>query len=201
MTILSRLLAAIAVTLLLGLTAACGDSDKGDDDSALPDASTSASPSESASGDDEAVLDPEDAMLKYAECMRDQGVDVPDPSPGGGMQIDGRGLSKEQMDAANAACQKWMDMAEPEDGGEPLTEEEKQSFLDMAACMRERGWNYPDPTFDGGRVTQKIEKGEGEGELPQPDDPAFKKDTEECSSKAGMEPPGGAGGSTDEQQG
>ena len=199
MTTIHRLLAAMSLTLLLGLSAACGN-DTDDDGSDLPDAA-GASASESTTADDEEDLDPEDAMLKYAECMREQGVDVPDPTPGGGIQMDGRGLSEDQMDAANAACQKWMDMAEPEDAGEPLTEEEKQSFLDMAACMRERGWNYPDPTFDGGRVTQKIQKGEGEGTLPEPDDPAFTKDQEECSSEAGMEAPGGAGGSTNEQQG
>ena len=195
-----RFLVAAALIIALGMTAACGDSDKGDD-GGLPDAA-GASTSASASADDETDLDPEDAMLKFAECMRDQGVDVPDPTPGGGLHVDGRGLSRDQMEAANEACQKWMDMAEPEDAGEPLTEEEKQSFLDMAACMRERGWNYPDPTFDGGRVTQKLEKGEGEGTLPEPDDPAFQKDTEECSSEAGMEPPGsGDGGSTDVQSG
>ena len=200
MTILSRLLTAIAVILVLGLSTGCGDDSSKDGDSALPDAAGASS--EAPADDDEADLDPEDAMLKFAECMREQGVDVPDPTAGGGIHVDGRGDPQEQMEAAQAACQKWMDMAEPEDGGEPLTEEEKQSFLDMAACMRERGWNYPDPTFDGGRVTQKIEKGEGEGNLPQPEDPAFKKDTEECSSEAGMEPPGeGAGGSTDVQQG
>ena len=113
--------------------------------------------------------------------------------------MNGEGLSEDQMEAAQSACQKWMDMAEPEDGGQELTEEEKQSFLDMAACMRERGYDFPDPTFDGGRVTQKVEK--GEGDLPGPDDPAFQKDTEECSAEAGLEPPGdgGPGGSTDEQ--
>ena len=154
------------MTLLLGLSAACGNG-SGDDDSALPDAAgaSSASPS----GDDEADLDPEDAMLKFAECMREHGVDMPDPSPGGGVRMNGEGLSEDQMEAAQAACQKWMDMAEPEDGGKELTEEEKQSFLDMAACMRERGYNFPDPEFDGGRVTQKVEK--GEGDLPGPGRP------------------------------
>ena len=196
---ISRLLAAIAVTLALGLSTGCGDDPSKDGDSALPDATGSSS--DAPAGDDEADLDPEDAMLEFAECMRDHGVDVPDPTDGG-IHVDGRGLSQEEMESAQAACQKWMDMAEPEDGGEPLSEEEKQSFLDMAACMRERGWNFPDPTFDGGRVTQKIEKGEGEGALPEPDDPAFKKDTEECSSEAGLEPPGdGAGGSTEVQAG
>ena len=195
-TAVQRILAATAVTLLLGLSAACGNG-SGDDDSALPDAAgaSSASPS----GDDEADLDPEDAMLKFAECMREHGVDMPDPSPGGGVRMNGEGLSEDQMEAAQAACQKWMDMAEPEDGGKELTEEEKQSFLDMAACMRERGYNFPDPEFDGGRVTQKVEK--GEGDLPGPDDPAFQQDMEECSAEAGLEPPGEGGGSTDEQQG
>jgi hypothetical protein len=195
-TVVQRILAASAVTLLLGLSAACGNG-SGDDGSALPDAAgaSSASPS----GDDEADLDPEDAMLKFAECMREHGVDMPDPSPGGGVRMNGEGLSEDQMEAAQAACQKWMDMAEPEDGGKELSEEEKQSFLDMAACMRERGYNFPDPEFDGGRVTQKVEK--GEGDLPGPDDPAFKQDMEECSAAAGLEPPGDDGGSTDEQQG
>ena len=195
-TVVQRILAATAVTLLLGLSAACGNG-SGDDDSALPDAAgaSSASPA----GDDEADLDPEDAMLKFAECMREHGVDMPDPSPGGGVRMNGEGLSEDQMEAAQAACQKWMDMAEPEDGGKELTEEEKQSFLDMAACMRERGYNFPDPEFDGGRVTQKVEK--GEGDLPGPDDPAFQQDMEECSAEAGLEPPGDDSGSTDEQQG
>jgi hypothetical protein len=194
-SVVPRVLAATALTLLLGLSGGCG-SGSGGDDSALPDAAgaSSASPS----GSDEADLDPQDAMLKFAQCMREHGVDMPDPTPGGGVQMNGDGLSQDQMDAAQSACQKWMDMAEPQDGGHELTEEEKQSFLDMAACMRERGYNFPDPTFDGGRVTQKSEK--GQGDLPGPDDPAFKKDMDECSAAAGLEPPSGAaGGSTDEQ--
>ena len=120
--------------------------------------------------------------------MREHGVDMPDPEPGGGVRMNGEGLSEDQMEAAQSACQKWMDMAEPEDGGKEMTEEEKQSFLDMAACMRDRGYNFPDPEFDGGRVTQKIEK--GDGDLPGPDDPAFQEDMEECSAEAGLEPPG-----------
>ena len=99
-------------------------------------------------------------MLKFAQCMREHGVDMPDPSPSGGIRVNGEGLSEDQMEAAQAACQKWMDMAAPEDGGKALTEEEEQSFLDMAACMRERGYNFPDPEFDGGRVTQRVEKGD-----------------------------------------
>ena len=200
-TLLRRPFAASALTLLLCLTAvACGDNGDNADGSALPTAAgaTSESPDGTSSGDTDADLDPEDAMLKFAQCMREHGVDMPDPEPGGGVSINGEGLSREQMEAAQSACQKWMDMAEPEDGGHELTEEEKQSFLDMAACMRERGYDFPDPEFDGGRVTQKIEK-PAEG-APGPDDPAFQDDMEECSAEAGMEPPtDSAGSSTNEQ--
>jgi hypothetical protein len=194
MTTLSRLLAAITLTVLLGLSAACGSASD-DGDSALPDAAGASS--DAPAGDDEADLDPEDAMLKFAQCMREHGVDMPDPDPGGGIHVDGRNLSESQMDAAQSACQKWMDMAEPEDGGQEMSEEEKQTFLDMAQCMRDRGYNFPDPVFDGGRVTQKMEK--GEGDQPGPDDPGFEQDQKECSTEAGLEPPGGEdGGSTDE---
>lgn len=190
MTTIARLLAAIALTLLLGLSAACGNASDDGDDSSLPDAAGASS--DTASGD-EADLDPEDAMLKFAQCMRENGVDMEDPKPGGGVIVDGKGIPQEQMEAAQAACQKWMDLAEPEDGGQEMTEEEKQSFLNAAACMRERGYNYPDPEFDGGRVTQKIEK--GEGDEPGPEDPAFEQDRKECEAEAGVAPPEGEDGS------
>jgi hypothetical protein len=191
-----RLAAAAGLTLLLGLSASCGNSDDGTDGSALPDAAGASS--EAADGD-ETDLDREDAMLEFAQCMREHGIDVPDPEPGGGFTLNGEGIPEDQMEAAEADCQKWMEMAIPEDGGRELTEEEKQSFLDMAACMRERGYNFPDPTFDGGRVTQKLERGEGGGHVPGPEDPGFEQDQEECSAEAGMEPPGEGGGSTDEK--
>lgn len=200
---LRRLVAASALAFLLALTAAGCGGNNGDDtaDGDLPvaaDASSGAPSDDSSTGGD---LDPQDAMLKFAQCMREHGIDMPDPEPGGGISLNGEGLSEAEMEAAQAACQKWMDMAEPEDGGHELTEEEKQSFLDMAQCMRDRGYDFPDPVFDGGRVTQRVEK--GEGNLPGPDDPAFQQDMEECSAEAGMEPPGTAGGgsgtTTDEQ--
>jgi hypothetical protein len=200
--VVHRALVAAALIILLGLSAACGNGSGGDDDTALPDAAgASPSASSSASSDDAADLDPDDAMLKFAQCMRENGVDMPDPTPGGGVRINGEGLTKQQMEAAQAACQKWMDMAEPKDAGHEMSEEEKQQFLDVAACMRERGYDFPDPTFEGGGVTQQVGKGKGDGQ-PGPDDPSFQNDMEECSAAAGLEPPGSEGdGSTDEQQG
>ncbi|MBJ7358777.1 hypothetical protein [Nocardioides sp.] len=198
MTTIRRLLVTLTLALFLGLSAACGNDSDGDGGAALPDAAGASSSDEAP--DDEADLDPEDAMLKFAQCMREHGVDMPDPEPGGGIHINGEGIPEEQVDAAHEACQKWMDMAMPEDGGRELTEEEKQSFLDMAACMRDRGYDFPDPEFDGGRVTQRIEKGADGG--PGPEDPGFEEDRKACEAEAGIEPPEDAeGGSLDEQEG
>jgi len=144
-----------------------------------PDTSSSASPS----------LDPQDALLQFARCMRDHGVDVPDPVDGH-LTVDGRGVAQDQMDAAESACAKWQQMAEPQDGGQPLSEQEKQAFLDQAQCMRDRGWNVSDPVFEGGRVSQHIQAGRtaAPGD-PKPGDPQFEKDLKQCADKAGIESP------------
>lgn len=196
---LRRTVAAAFTIVLLGSLAACGDGSDDADDSSLPTAAGASSDAPDGA-DEDAALDPEDAMLKYARCMREHGVDMPDPEPGGGISINGDGLSPEQMETAEAECEKWMDMAMAQDeGGHELTEDEKQSFLDMAACMRERGYDFPDPEFgDDGRVTQRVEK-PAEGQ-PGPDDPAFQQDMEECSSEAGMEPPGDGEGATNDER-
>src|SRR4051812_42445915 len=94
---LHRFLVAAALLIVLGLSAGCGDHGKGGD-AALPNAAdASTSPSSSSSGD--ADMDPRDAMLKFAQCMREHGVDVPDPGPDGGIRVDGKGVPKDQMEA------------------------------------------------------------------------------------------------------
>lgn len=182
----TRALPALLLLALLPLATACGD-DAGSE--ALPSAGGSAEASEDPT--DPPSLDPEDAMLKYAQCMRDHGVDMPDPQPGGGVMIDGKGLDREAMEAAEEACEEYREAAMPRDREAPqLTAEEKQQFLDMAACMRERGWDFEDPTFgDDGGVQQRLDKESG----IDPEDPAFQADVEECHTEAGLEPPGAAG--------
>jgi hypothetical protein len=125
--------------------------------------------------------------------MRDHGVDVPDPDDGR-VAVDSRGVAPEQLESAEKACEQYQRRVEPEGGGDSLTEEQKQAFLDQAQCMRDRGWNVEDPTFDGGRVEQKIRRGaeKGPGD-PDPDDPRFQKDHEECAETSGLELPTGEG--------
>lgn len=157
--------------------------------------------SESATGDDggseEAFAD---AAYEYAGCMRENGLDAwPDPvvdedggidmDPGGGEAYD---LDDPDVEAANEECQSILDGAEPAGSDPGLTPEEQAEMQDqvlaMAQCMRDRGWDFPDPEVDadGGHVG--IVVGDG-STLPQEGDPdfdQFEQDQEQCTEQAGM---------------
>ena len=178
-----RVLSALAAASLVAAVAACTPT-RGP---LLPGAggATAGAPSASST-----VLAPEDAMLAWAQCMRDHGVDVPDSTDGHYRLGDAEGLTPGQGEAADDACEPWQRMAEAGAGAEPLTAEQKQTFLDHAQCMRDRGWDMPDPTFDGGRVESEFRRG-SEG-APAPDDPQFEEDMQECLVAAGVETPEGS---------
>ncbi|WP_157453797.1 hypothetical protein [Cellulomonas sp. Root485] len=186
--VLRRLLvvSALAAVCLLGAVAGCTPARV----PLLPGSggATSGAPSASST-----VLAPEDAMLAWAQCMRDHGVDVPDSTDGHYRLGDAEGLTPGQAEAADDACEPWQRMAESGAGSEPLSEEQKQTFLDHAQCMRDRGWDMPDPTFDGGRVESEFQRGSEAGAgAPAPDDPQFEKDMQECLVEAGVEAPDGS---------
>ena len=117
-----------------------------------------------------APTDPAEAALQFAKCMRDHGIDVPDPvsidSPdgkaGGGVAIQVNGgpngsspIDATAMDAANKACQPIMEKAAGSfDPPSPEEQEKaKEQALAFAKCMREHGIDMPDPQFtdNGGR--------------------------------------------------
>jgi hypothetical protein len=201
--------AGIAVVLVAGLAlllATRGGS--GDDGAAqgLPDEGvavideTTASPSDdSTSADADAssastagAPSREDAMLEYAECMRDHGVDMPDPQPVGGdsggavLSPGGPGGAPggpggEEFAAAQEACQPILDAAgltrEPP-SAEQLAEQQDQ-MLQVAQCMRDRGHDFEDP--EPGSVG-----GRGFAEGSNADDETFRADLDECSRAAGL---------------
>jgi hypothetical protein len=123
----------------------------------------------------------EEAALKHAECMRRNGVDVPDPKPGRpGILIDGRDVPPEQLEAAEKKCRKHLAGLRPPE----LSSEDEREFRDKALkhaeCMREQGFDFPDPKFGAnGRVTQALEG-------IDPSDPGFQEAEEKCRKEAGL---------------
>jgi hypothetical protein len=110
-----------------------------------PGASAEASAAPSAS------LDPETAQLEFAKCMRDHGIDMPDPetAPGGGFtqRVEIGKDDAEKMQAAQEACDHFLDQA-----GGPRREMDPaqlDKLVEFAQCMREHGVDMPDPTADG----------------------------------------------------
>jgi hypothetical protein len=133
-----------------------------------------------------------DAQLRYAQCMREHGVDVPDPvfEPGGGsLQIgpDPEDIpgGKSALNEAEQACQKHLDDIEPPELSEEEQEEFREASLANARCMREHGIeNFPDPTFgeDGGAEI-RIDRGSID-----PEDPDFREAEEACKDTLPQKP-------------
>lgn len=156
-----QIILAVASVALVALLAACSS----------PAASTSGvvslasvAPGASA-GPSASAESPEQAMLDYAQCMRDHGIDMPDPvfntTGGGGGTVtqEGPGLDPKSapgFQAAEDACRHFMDDVKRNTNAKPMTAAEQQAFLDFAACMREHGVDMADPTFEGGGVSIQI---------------------------------------------
>lgn len=104
------------------------------------------------------TADSSDAVLEFSRCMRDNGVDIPDPKIDADGQIvfgDGEdslgGATQEQYDAARKECEPLlMSGANNSLPGTDLTQADKEKMLDFARCMREQGIEMPDPSFDEG---------------------------------------------------
>ncbi|MFE7511648.1 hypothetical protein ACFU8I_10545 [Streptomyces sp. NPDC057540] len=91
-----------------------------------------------------------DQAFEHRKCLREQGLDVPEPKPGEsgvGLTIGGDGMSKEKMEKAFKACASKAGGA---GFGKEPTQADKDKALAYAKCMRENGFNMPDPKFDGG---------------------------------------------------
>ena len=166
-----RITGMVAMVALAGLLSACGsDGDSGSSDDV---ASVSGDDSnEQAQGDDQA--DNEDGLLDWVECMRDEGIDLPDPTrdsdgnlvlEGPGIRLGGgdsegstssddsddegdeRSIDPEKMDAAMEECGE-----PPALGPNDISEEDRQAMeedaLEFAECMRDEGIeDFPDPDF------------------------------------------------------
>jgi hypothetical protein len=133
--------AVIGVALL---AAACGGSSDASSGGAALDEAREAG---SGDGNDTAPLDEDAQALVFAECVRDKGVDMPDPGPGQQGLIDAfqavaRNYDRATLEQALAACQNLM----PQYAQEHPTGDDWQ--LDLAECLREQGLDVSDTPFE-----------------------------------------------------
>ncbi len=144
------ILATVALALML---AACTGAAAAPSVASLDDPAASGTPAPSAS-----PMTPQDAALAYAGCMRENGIDMPDPvvtDDGEGRVSISQGASdrngsKEEFLEAEEECRHFMEAAMPTEDREPLSAEDMDKMLAFAQCMREHGIPMDDPSADGG---------------------------------------------------
>jgi len=103
-----------------------------------------------------ASLDPKDAALKFAQCMRQNGIDVPDPEPDGGLMIKaGKNTDQAKMEKAMKTCQHFMKDSGPGDAAKDP--KFRDAMVKYAACMRAHGVDMPDPGPDGSFTVKSKE--------------------------------------------
>ena len=159
--------------------AACSGAGPAPSVPSVPGASGSPGASPVSSPGPNASQDPQDAMLAYARCMRQNGIDFPDPQPvngGGGAQLIPIDPTSPEFQKAQKACESKLPA-----GGvmDPAANQEFQDqMLAYAKCMREHGVDFPDPKFDssGGGSAVQI------GGNVDPNSPAFKEADKACGS-------------------
>jgi hypothetical protein len=119
------------------------------------------------------------AMLAMAKCMRENGVDMPDPQFNGGrvMQKMDKPVNADVMRKAEKACAKYREQIKAPEMSDSQREEFKKAALENARCMREHGIDFPDPTFDSNGGAQIRLRGKG----LNPDSPKFQAAQKACA--------------------
>jgi hypothetical protein len=202
------LIAVVAGALLI---AACGSSADSGVASLQDEATTDTT---QASGDQPAVPD-EDALLAFAQCMRDHGVeDFQDPvvgedggvtfgfrGPGGGAGDGGGGTfggaDRDTVQAAFLACgENLQGLAIGPGGGDFDPSEIQDQLVAFAQCLRDHGIDVDDPDFSdfGPQVNQNDSQdngGQGQtftspfGPNFDPSDPDVQAAIEACQGEGG----------------
>ncbi|GAA1664685.1 hypothetical protein ACFTSF_13275 [Kribbella sp. NPDC056951] len=117
-------------------------------------------------------LSRDEMAVKFTQCLRENGLDVPDPEPGKGPLLKfgpESGVSREQVDKAMEACRQYNPQADS--APDPQQEENGRKY---AECMRKNGVEkFPDPKPGQRGVMIGPEVG---------DDPDFQKAQDACQS-------------------
>ncbi len=177
----------VAATVVL-LAVACSGSDV-DGVASLEETATTIA--EEATSD--SAADDEEILLEFAACMRENGAEgFEDPSinadgvPEFGFRGSADEVDRDAMEAAFEACQDKLEGLAFGPGSIDLTEVE-DTLVEFAGCMRDNGYDMPDPDLSNIGNRGEGGSGGGPGGGPfggdiDPDDPDFLSALEECES-------------------
>jgi hypothetical protein len=197
-----------AVLLAAGALTACGGGggSAAPDVASLDDESATTGTAAESSDDEPTPEDREEALLEFAQCMRDHGIDMPDPQisedGNGGILVqrqEGRAGIDPESEEFRAAAEECEPILEDGMGAIELDPEQQaemqERLLEFAECMRDHGIDMPDPVFgEDGRVEIQANAPDSGGDPLEDDD--FQAAQEECNEDGGVfgRGPGAGGG-------
>ncbi|MEV8434885.1 hypothetical protein [Streptomyces chartreusis] len=179
--VLRTWLAVTGTVLVVVTSGACtaqdGTGDRGASSASAPDPEQQDPPVAS----DGSSQDGDDAGLRYASCMRDNGVQVDDPAPGRGAEVP-MDVPQTQVDRAEKVCGK-----NPTGGAQSTdlpdtvqTDAEYQALqLKFWSCMRKNGFENPKAQKGGSAVLENTPKMRAAMEACKAEDEAQNKRLEE----------------------
>jgi hypothetical protein len=130
----------------------------------------------------------QDGALKFARCMRGEGLDFPDPqvSANGAIRI-GPGTGKPgfrpdapKARAAEQKCRKYLQFGGGQRPSAAQQAKFRDAFVKFAQCMRRNGVDVPDPQPGGGGFIFRRRGGAGGPTGPNPDSPKFQAAQAKC---------------------
>ncbi len=169
-----RLTPLAALTMLALIVAGCGGGSAGTGNS-------------TAAGGGATTVSAHDKAVKFAECMRANGVSgFPDPSASGALTIDAV-VNGSSLDPNSAAWKNAMgackNLEPPGFTGGKVTSQQRTARLAFAQCVRDNGVpDFPDPTPNGPLIdTNRIPSLAGKDPRT---DPGLRTAMQKCSGYA-----------------
>jgi hypothetical protein len=196
--------AAAAAAAVALLAAGCGGSAGAEADGVATAGGSKGTGSADATAAGKEQTDPQQAGLDFARCMREHGVDMPDPqiSADGGEttirvgpppgSVDGDAAAggtagpPPGFEEADKACRHFLDDLVQDKAG-PMGPEAQDRMLKFTQCMRDHGVDMPDPDFSGGGGGFRAKIGPGGVD---PSSETFKEAQKACGALFGPDGPG-----------
>jgi hypothetical protein len=152
----------LGLVLVLGLVLTACSANSGTPSVASLESRSEDVVSDTGSSDSDPVADAEEAMLAFTQCLRDEGIDIDDPTvdSDGNLQLAPIEFAVEGGDAgADPELSHFDDLIAPcqellagmvTTGSNNHATEFEDAMLEYAQCMRTNGVDMPDPDFSSG---------------------------------------------------
>lgn len=130
----------------------------------------------------------QDQLLRWSECMRQHGINEPDPvngairvtvtpGPGGGLAPDAPTEENPRFPTAQNACRQYAPNGGQ--GSRPPSQQQLDQATRFAQCMRDHGIPMEDPTVQNGDIT--MQGGDINGPNVDPDSQQFQQAQQACA--------------------